>query len=106
VDADGFRQNPAEEQANQSRNGGHLHHKYDNPGLFLRGLQKLVPPLYEQITDNSARALDEKPSLPRTLERAIRYMLRSEIDEIEALTGRDLDHWRHEDQEMVGGDAR
>jgi hypothetical protein len=106
VDADGFRQKPAEVQANQSGDGGRPHHRYDNPGLFLRGLQKFVPPLYERITDNSDRALDEKPSLPRKLERGIRYMLRAEIDEIEALTGRDLDHWRHEDQQMVSADAR
>lgn len=106
VDAGGFGRNPAEVQANQSGNGGRPHHKYDNPGLFLRGLRKLVPPLYERITDNSDRALDEKPSIPQKYDRAIRYMLRSEIDEIEALTGRDLDHWRHEDQEMVSADAR
>lgn len=103
VNPGGFDENGTEVQANQSEDGGRLHHKYDDPGLLLRGVRRLLPSMYERITDNSHRALEEKPSLPKEYERAIRYMLRSEIDEIEALTGRDLDHWRHSDSELVGG---
>jgi hypothetical protein len=96
VDHEGFEKNASDIRANRSETeDGRPHQKYDNPGFFLRGIRRFIPSLYKRITDNSDRALDEKPSLPQKYERVIRYMLRSEIDEIEALTGRNLDHWRY-----------
>lgn len=79
---------------NVSVGGAKRHHKYDRPGWLLRGVRRFAPPLWRAITDNSARAFQRKPVLSPPYRRLVIHMLRSEIDRLEEITGRNLDHWR------------
>lgn len=80
--------------ANKSIGGFKKHHKYDDPGFMLSIVQQYFPPLWKLIIDNSARSFKEKPSLPAKIQRMILHLLRSEIDELEKITGRNLNKWR------------
>ena len=80
--------------ANRSIGGGKRHHKYDKPGPFLSRVRQYAPSVWGRITDNSSRAFDRKPVLPPAYRRLVLRMLRSEIDELEVLTGRDLTDWK------------
>jgi hypothetical protein len=80
--------------ANPSIGGNKRHQKYDRPPLFLRAVRRIAPPLWRAITDNSRRTFSAKPRLSPRHQRVVLHMLRAEIDELEALTGRDLSHWR------------
>ena len=78
--------------------GGHKHHyKYDNPGRVLSQVRRYAPPLWRMMTDNSSRGFHGKPVLSPPYRRLVLRMLRSEIDELEAMTGRDWSHWRERD---------
>ena len=79
--------------ANQSTGGGKTHHRFDNPNLGFRIIRRLFPPFWEALTDNSARTFDEKPDLPPKYRRMVSYMLRSEIERLADITGRDLEAW-------------
>jgi hypothetical protein len=87
--------------ANESLGGHKLHHKFDNPGFLLSQVRRYAPPLWRAITDNSSRRFDRKPVLPPALRRAVLRLLRSEIDQLEAITGRDLSGWKG-DAAVVG----
>lgn len=94
LDPSGFG-DPAALRSNTSVGGASKRHvRHDNPGLALRAVRRLAPPLYRRITDNSARAFAAKPEVSAELRRAIAHVLRHEITEVEALTGRDLSAWR------------
>jgi hypothetical protein len=93
IDAESFK-NADGIHANKSVGGWKRHHKYDRPGLVLRGLRRFTPGVWREITDNSARAFVKKPVLSPPNQRVVLHLLRSEIQELEALTGRDLSHWR------------
>ena len=83
--------------ANESIGGLKRHYKYDNPGRMLSQVRRYAPPLWRMMTDNSSRAFHGKPVLSPSYRRLVLRMLRSEIDELEAMTGRDLSHWRKRD---------
>ena len=83
--------------ANESIGGHKRHYKYDNPGRLLSQLRRYAPPLWRMMTHNSSRAFHVKPVLSPAYRRLVLRMLRSEIDESEAMTGRDLSHWRERD---------
>ena len=92
IDPDGF---GSVDGVHENRTlGGHKrNYRYDsNP--VLQVLERVMPPLWRALADNSARAFSQKPILPLPLARAVLHMLRSEIDELETITGRDLSHWR------------
>lgn len=82
--------------ANKSVGGHKRHHKFDNPGFLLSRVRRFAPRLWQAITDNSARRFERKPVLPPAHRRAVLRMMRSEIDQLEAITGRDLSHWRED----------
>jgi hypothetical protein len=93
IDPDGFG-DVAALHANPSIGGNKAHYKYDRPPLFLRAVRRIAPPLWRVITDNSRRTFSAKPVLSPRHQRVVLHMLRAEIDELEALTGRKLSHWR------------
>ena len=61
---------------------------------MLSQVRRYAPPLWRMMTDNSPRAFHGRPVLPPAYRRLVLRMLRSEIDKLEAMTGRDLSHWR------------
>jgi hypothetical protein len=79
---------------NKSVGGHKRHYKYDNPGRVLSQVRRYAPPLWRMLTDNSSRGFHGKPVLSPPYRRLVLRMLRSEIDELQVMTGRDLSHWR------------
>lgn len=92
IDPDGFTR-VHDIHANRSLGGQKRHHRHDR-SLLLRVLRRVASPRWRALTDISGRAFSEKPILAPPLERALLHMLRSEIDELEAFTGRNLNPWR------------
>lgn len=80
--------------ANKSMGNFRIHHKYDEPNFMLAPVKKSFPQLWKLITDNSARYFKKKPVLSSRFQEVILYLLRNEIDELEKITGRNLDSWR------------
>lgn len=80
--------------ANKSIGGNKQHVRFDEPTLPQRILRTLAPPIWRRVTDNSARSFKEKPSVSVIQRQMILHLLRTEIDELETLTGRDLSAWR------------
>jgi|GEM_PF-356776 len=93
--------------SNKSVGGFKIHHQFSNPGLFLRIVRRLLPSLWDYLTDNSARAFTEKPKLTRQYQEIILHFLRHEIVELEEMTGRDLSSWRqiHNTKDSINSDA-
>jgi hypothetical protein len=95
VDAHSFR-GVNSTHSNKSLGRDRRHHKHDTRAMKM--LRRVAPPLWRSMTDNSERAFSEKPVLSPSAQWMVLHMLRAEIDELEVLSGRDLDHWRRRPQ--------
>jgi len=77
--------------------GGHKkHHKWDAALIHYKVIRKFFPGWWERITKNSRRAFHEKPKLRETHKQVIRNMLELEIDKLQELMGKDLQHWKRD----------
>ncbi len=85
---------PPDLHLNLSVGGGKVHHRWDHPGLAWRALRKVMPPLWRALTDNSARAFTQKPEVTPQVRRMIIDQLTVEVDALEKLMGKDLQHWK------------
>lgn len=93
VDASGF-DDFKDVHLNKSLDGHKLHHKFDNPSLLLRALNKMAPAVHERIVSNSKRAFSSKPMLDNRQKELVYRFLEQDIEGIEQLMGKDLSHWR------------
>lgn len=93
ISIDGF-SDVSQIHANKTMGSAKKHHKYDDPGIILDRVRKYVPFVWNIITDNTGRCFDKKPVLPGRFQEMILFLLRKEIDELEAMTDRNLDIWR------------
>ena len=102
VDPAGFPAGPPP-KSNKTIGAVKSHVKYDRLPAPVAALKAAVRPLlpaklrqtlWAKLTDNSARAFTEKPRVSPDRRAAILHLLRHEITELEALTGRDLSAWR------------
>jgi hypothetical protein len=79
--------------ANASLTQKRKHHKHTNPPWHLKVVKRVAPPLWEKLTDNSDRAFDEKPVLEAEYREVIVRLLKSDIEALEDLIGKDLSPW-------------
>jgi hypothetical protein len=97
LDPAGF---PEESESHKNSSVGESkhHHKYDDPGLFLRTAMKITPrglrpKLWRAATGTGKRGFNSKPVLTGEWKEAIIRLLESDILDLERLTNRSLDHW-------------
>lgn len=93
IDSDGFT-NYNSVKANATSRRRKKHHKWDNPNLFAKAIRKLLPPLWERVTDNSHRTFQGRPILALEYQHLIIHMLELEINALEKLMNKDLSHWK------------
>lgn len=79
---------------NKSIGGGKKHVRFDKLNISKRLIRKIAPKLWERLTDNSDRSFKSKPVVTSDQREMILHLLRAEINEMESLTGRDLNSWR------------
>jgi hypothetical protein len=79
--------------SNMSLKGNKRHYKFDRPSLPLRVIRKVLPPLWNMITDNSKRIFLEKPKLNIEYKEMIINMLELEIKELQKLMKKDFSRW-------------
>lgn len=70
------------------------HHKYDRPNLGLRVIRKVLPGLFDRLTQQDRKV--NRPALTKQQARVVSNILEDDISRFEKLTGRDLSHWRSE----------
>ncbi|MDH3651804.1 MAG: sulfotransferase, partial [Saprospiraceae bacterium] len=80
--------------ANPSVGGGKKHKRWDDPTLFHKALHRFAPGLWRAITANKSRAFLEKPVLSQQHKEMIIHMLALEIDHLEKIMNKNLQHWK------------
>lgn len=79
---------------NRSVGGGKRHRKWDNPPFYLKIIKNRFPRVWKIITNNSSRSFKEKPTLGPDYEEMIVNFLSIEIDTLETIMGKNLQHWK------------
>ncbi len=86
---------------NRSLDNRMTHHKWDNPDGMYRWIQKQFPKVYRRLAKANRRQLKSRPELTVSEKRMIIDVLDQEIENLEKLTGKSLQHWREiEDREV------
>lgn len=91
VSVDGFA-NPETVHSNRSVGAVRIHAGLDNPLMWR--FKRLAPRLWRLIVGKRAKRMEERPRMSPERQRAVIRLLSSEIDALEALTGRNLTGWR------------
>ncbi|HLF62363.1 MAG TPA: sulfotransferase [Saprospiraceae bacterium] len=78
---------------NPSLNVSRTHHKWDNQ-LLLKPVRKYFPKLWRRVIPKNTRTFAQKPVLSTDRKKAIIDVLDYEIDQLEKLMGKSLQHWK------------
>jgi hypothetical protein len=93
IDESGLTDQPVVHR-NRSLDNTLVHHKWDNPGRLYNWVRKVSPKTLRKIARMGGRVLPERPELTLAEKKMIIDVLDLEIEHLEKLMGKSLQHWK------------